>query len=164
VKTNYHEEELVVLRAPGAFDRARLGKFLQRRGFKLEDEFYYLPRKGRSERWQTTTLVTIDVIRSGQRIYETEEDIAAGLGTTWDELRASYLLASLPRECIASFVQEIDALTTEFNLSVGYNGDNIDPVELGKRLNLVADELAREWDEPGSETLVILIEQEYGSK
>lgn len=164
MKTDYHEKETVVLKAPHSLERTRLDKWLRKRGFRAEDDFYHLQRKGRVQPWQTSTVISLDVRCSGQGVYETEEDLAEGRGTSWDELRADYLLATLPRDCIASLVREIDALVTEFGLRLEYRGDVVEPVELAKHLNAIADQLSKEWDEPGSETLAILIEQQYGHK
>lgn len=164
MKTEYHEKETIILKASRLLDRITLDKWLRKRGFRSEDEFYYLPRKGRCEPWQTSTLVSLNVRRSGRSVYETEEDMAEGLATTWDELQADYLLATLPRDYISSMICEIDALATQFSLKVEYRGETIAATELEKRLNAVADELSKEWDAPGSETLAVLIEQQYGSK
>jgi hypothetical protein len=164
MKTEYHEKETIVLKAPQPLDRTTLDKWLRKRGFRSEDEFYYLPRKGRCEPWQTSTIVSLDVRRAGSSVYETEEDMAEGLATNWDELRADYLLATLPRDYIASMVFEIDALVMQFGLKVEYQGETMAATELEMHLNAVADQLSKEWDAPGSETLAILIEQQYGNK
>jgi len=164
VKTNYHEQEFITLKSPHKQERKLLHIFLRKRGFKPEDDFYELLRKGRCEPWQSSAVLGIDVRSGGEDIYETEEDIDEGLETTWDELRCDYPLATLPREYIADMVREVEALVTEFKLSVVWNGEAVDPVELAKRLNAIADQLSSEWDVPGSETIGILIEQEYGSR
>lgn len=164
MKTEYHEQETVTLKASHLLDRNILHKWLRKRGYRSEDEYYYLPRKGRCEPWHSASLISLDVKRAGLSVYETDEDIVEGIATTWDELQANYLLATLPRDYIASMVCEIYALAIQFDLKVEYCGDTIETAELEKRLNAVADQLSKEWDVPGSETLAMLIEQQYGSK
>lgn len=162
MKIDYHEEETVFLRSPQPQQRTALDRWLRQRGFQAVDDFYNLKRKGRCEPWQTSTIVTLSIRRDGDDVYETEEDLAEGEATTWDELKADYLLATLPRDCIVPLVCEIEALATAFNLSIKYLGEPVDSGELLNRLNAIADQLSRDWDEPGSESLAILIEQQYG--
>lgn len=161
MKTNYHEKETIVLKADSKLERKRLHGFLKKRGFKSEDDFYELFRKGRCESWQSSAIIGVTVHSSGNNVYETEEDIEEGLGTVWDELRCDYLLATLPRERITDFVREVDTLIAEFKLKAFWNGEEVDGVKRARRLNAIADQLSKEWDVPGSETLRILILQQY---
>jgi hypothetical protein len=99
--------------------------------------------------------------RSGVSIYETEEDLADGISTDWNQLRVGYLMATLPRECIDLAISQIAGVAEEFRLVIAIDGEVIDALQLSKRWNEIADHLAQEWDEPGSEWLAILIEQQY---
>jgi hypothetical protein len=162
MKTNYHAKEAVSLKAAGATDRARLHKFLCQRGYRSEDEFYFLPRKDRCEPWQGSNLLTVDVRMNGSPIYETEDDVAAGESTSWNELILSYLLAYLPPANIALFVAEVAAVSIEFDLAIWLEGRQITSGELSDRLESIAKDLSDEWDAPGSDTLAILIEEDAG--
>jgi hypothetical protein len=164
MKSDYHEKETILLKGSQLHDRKLLHKWLRKRGYRSEDDFYYLQRKGRFRPWQTSTLITLNVRRGGHEIYETEEDLIEGIGTNWDELRSEYLMATLPRECIAAVTAEIAAIAAEFDLTIEYCGAVVDIAELASRLNAVADQLTSEFDEPGSEALAILIERQYGSR
>lgn len=158
---NYHEKEIVVLQSERPQRRKLLHKHLRARGFKSEDDFYELFRKGKCEPWQSTAVLTLSVFQSGATIYETEEDIAESGGTTWDELHCEYLLATLPRECIELMLNELSVLCTCFDLRMAYDGQAIEVEDLRSKLNSIADNLAKTLDEPGSEALRILIQQQY---
>jgi hypothetical protein len=158
---DYHEKETVTLRAGEPHSRSSLHAWLRLRGFKSADDFYFLARTGRCEPWQSKTVVSVQVRLRALDVYETEEDIAEGNGTHWDELQAGYLLATLPGEWIEPFVKEIRLLAAEFALRVEHRGNEIDPSELAKRLNEVVDELTSNLHEPGSEQLAMEIERQY---
>lgn len=162
-KTDYHEEETVSLKAVRPVARVALDKWLRDRGYRSEDDFYYLERTDHCEPWQTSTLVTLDVLRAGHGVYETEDDLTEGLGTDWDELRAAYLLASMPRDCIVHLIREVGSLATEFGLEIEYRGNVVSANELTECLEAIADRLSEEWADPGSKILMILIEDQYGS-
>lgn len=162
MSTNYHEQEVVSLKTASKQDRKRLHSFLRKRGFKPEDDFYELFRRGRCEPWQSSAILRVTVASSGAAVYETDEDIAEDRSTVWDELRCEYLLATLPRTYIDEYVREVVALSAEFGLRTFWQDEELEPASLSQRLNAVADELSREWGEPGSEPLRLLIEKQYG--
>ena len=140
--------------------RRDLHSFLMSRGYSTEDDFYYLLRTDESEIWQSDSIMTIDVALAGNAIYETEEDVIER-ESAWDELKIEYLLATLPVVFIPELVRECAAIATRFNLKMTYCGDELDASQLQAKLEAIADELKEQWDEPGSETLRILIEQSY---
>jgi hypothetical protein len=164
MKTNYHEKETIILKSPKTWDRRALHTFLQKRGFKTEDDFYELFRKGPRDPWQSSAIMSVTVFQAGKSVYETEEDIQEGATTSWDELRCEYLMATLPREAIFDFIREVDALVEEFSLEIVWNGEKMASIELTNRLNAIADHLSTKWDAPGSETLRILIQQQYAQR
>lgn len=161
MKPNYHEREEVVLAADMPIDRLQLDRLLKRRGFRLEDDFYHLQRSPRCPPWQSTTLLSLNLLRGGASIHETEDDLTDQPGTKWDQLQVGYLLATLPRECIEMAVGEIAAVAEEFNLAICLEGENVAAGHLLKHWNAIADHLSQEFGEPGSEWLAILIEQQY---
>ena len=157
----HHEEEVVELTSDVPIRRRDLHKWLRQRGYKSEDDFYYLDRKGKIENWQSRSLASIDLFFNKQEIYETEEDVEEGTATHWNSLRVSYLMATLPRECIEPFVDEIDTLAQAFRLRVTYQAEAIDAKSLLGRLTGIADTLEKDFGGAGSKALRVLILQEY---
>lgn len=105
--------------------------------------------------------MTVNVFATGAEVYETEGDVGEG-AACWDELRIDYLLATLPVFFIEKCAAECEALAVQFGLRVELDGVPLGPGKIYSVLKEIADNLTAEWDEPGSETLGILIEQLYG--
>ncbi len=155
---NYHEKKEIRLIGRELRSRKELHSFLRSRGFKSEDDFYFLDRIDQAQPWQAISVMTIDVIRGGAAIYETEEDIKDKT-TQWDELKVEYLLASLPRDCIARCAIECECIANAFGLDISLGGEAFTRGGLQTALEQIADKLSVEVDEPGSEALGILIQQ-----
>jgi hypothetical protein len=157
----YHESETIILRGRRCWPRNELHAFLVELGFKAEDDFYHIQRKGKLPVWQSSTMLSLDVQLNGGAIYATEEDVAEGTAGNWDTLVGKYLMATVPAECIAPVVQIIFRICERFDLQAMYHGRQHSESELIQALTTVADELTASLDKPGSETLAILIEQSY---
>lgn len=161
MKDDYHETEIIFLKASTRCSRKSLHAFLRKRGFAAIDDFYQLLRREPPEPWQSSSVVSIQVLLAGTEVYETEEDVDDGISGVWDELRLEYLMATLPREYIDILIAEIDAISREFQLQIVYFEEKRTSSGLSSRLNQIADRLSSDWDAPGSEILRILIEQKY---
>ncbi len=159
--TNYHQKKTIRLKSIKSIARIDLHKWLIDRGYRSIDDFYTLFRKGRIDIWQSRSVFDINVFHQGSEVYETIHDLDEGNGTVWDELECSYLLASLPQEYIAVFVNEIDALAHHFELQMCFEGRFVLSDQIGETFNECADYLTQEYGEPGSELLAILIQLEY---
>lgn len=157
---NYHEKEAIRLVAREPKSRWELHRFLKERGFTNEDDFYFLDRPDQPKPWQSISVMTASVFYQGAAVYETEEDMEEKPGQ-WDELRVDYLLATLPTSFIETCAVECEALAAQFELALEVNGNPINPGQLRSMLQQIADQVAAEWDAPGSEFLSILIEQSY---
>ncbi|GAA5497024.1 hypothetical protein Rhal01_03212 [Rubritalea halochordaticola] len=158
---DYHEKETITLTAGETKSRSELHSFLKSRGFKSEDEFYFVDRPDSPKPWQAISVMTVNVFNQGSAVYETEEDVAEAPGQ-WDELKVEYLLASLPQSFIEKCAIECETLAAQFDLQMELGGEAIKPGQLQSTLQKIADKLTSELNEPGSETLGILIAQSYG--
>jgi hypothetical protein len=157
-----HESETVLLRANQSWPRAELHGLLTRRGYLSIDDFYSLDRRGKIPPWQSVSVVAIDVLRQTEPVYESEEDVLEGKSTTWDELKAEFLLATLPEELIETFCAEIEALAAAFSLQPICAGIECLPAQLATTLKKHAAELAHHHAPCGSKELAILIQESYG--
>jgi hypothetical protein len=161
MKNAYHEKEIIRLSASAPRSRRDLHAFLKERGFKSEDGFYFIDRRDGPKPWQAISVMTVNVFNQDSAACETEEE-AAGNPGEWDELKVDYLLATLPASFIGTCASECESLAAQFDLQIELGNASIKPGELQSALLQIADDLTAEFDEPGSETLGILIELSYG--
>jgi hypothetical protein len=138
-----------------------LHQFLKDRGYEAIDDFYHLSRDGKVPIWQSTSIVTINVLAGGKAIYETDEDIDEFGSTPWNQLHCEYLLATLPREFLGVFVREIELISHKFQLSVLLNDQQVTIPELSAKINVLADEMTGVYGEPGAKEVRIAIEELY---
>jgi hypothetical protein len=157
----YHEVEIVELRAAGPQPRAVLHKILKALGYQSIDDFYAIRRSGQVLPWQSIFTMTLDVELAGNAVYETEEDVAEGEASEWDRLVAKYFMAGLPSDFIGPFVQAVTKLSEELNLDLVRDGRKVSPDELQAELVGIAQWLDENYFEAGSKNLGILISEEY---
>jgi hypothetical protein len=158
---DYHEKETIRLFGGGPKSRRDLHAFLIARGFTSEDEFYFIDRPDRPKPWQSISVMTVNVFNQGLAAYESAEDIAEP-ATEWDELKVDYLLATLPASFVEKCAVECETLAARFDLQIELGDAPVKPGELQSALQKIVDHLTDQFDEPGSESLGILIELSYG--
>lgn len=163
-KGEFHERQVVELRASSPRSRIDLHHFLLGIGFTSEDDYYYLDRREPVPQWQSRSLVSVDVLRAGEPVDETEDDVHDGETTDWDSLSVGYLLATLPPRCIDEAVASIDAVATHYGLEILHQGAREDASGLRRKWMALADWLRENHAEPGSEDLRILIEMSYSAR
>jgi hypothetical protein len=156
------EAVVVMLRSDRTRSRRDLHKLLLTQGFKSEDDFYYLPRKGGAS-WHAPAIAVVNVFLGDASIYETREDITDG-DSFWDRLEMEYLMCALPRMCIDQFMAECDAIVGEFALLANVDERLMNTAELRTYMQSLADSTANNFGEPGSEELCILVEEQYRSR
>jgi len=157
----FHEKETISLKTVSDCSLAHLHDFLLSCGYRMEDDFYYLDRADTPKPWQSTSAVTVNVLKSGEGLNDLNLE---GVGTSepaWDELQIEYLLATLPAHYIDSTCNECERIARRFNLQISLEGKDLTATELRTRLRDIAKNLTIEWSEPGSETLAILIQDLY---
>ena len=160
MQNDLHEREEIWLKASDNLPRLELQNLLFSRGFKAEDDFYFLDRPDAPKPWQAISVMTIDVLFRGSMIKDLEEECDAEAGE-WDTLRIEYLMASLPTQFIEDCAKECEAIASRFGLQIKLGNAVLERGQLQSRLQKIADNLASEVDEPGSEALGILIAQLY---
>ena len=160
MKPNYHEKETVLCKSSKPQIRKQLHKWLKARGYKSEDDFYFLKLKGKKQSWQSDSLMSVDVLLNENEVYETEDDIQEGNSSFWDTLKISYLMASHPREYISVFVNEIMEISNTFGLTIQFQSHEQSIDLLSTELNQIADELEQNWGGAGSKSLAIMIQLE----
>lgn len=155
----YYEEIEIYLVSDSVRKREDLHIFLKNKGYKSEDDFYYISRDDKVEPWQSFQLLTLDIKLGDEDKYETEEDIEEGISTEWDKILASYLLATIPEDGIEKFIKKVQEIKSELNLKLFYCEEEITMDKLSKTLNLYAKKIEEKYYvEVGSEWLCRLIE------
>lgn len=158
---SYHEVEIITLSSPRVLPRKDLHIVLADIGFKSEDDFYHLQRRGNLPVWQTSTLLNICVRLRGNDVYETEDDVIEGTAGSWDSLLVKYFMATVPRECIRLAIDILFVISEKFQLEVNYCGKPQNKSDLIQSLENIANDLTANLDAPGSEVLAILVEQSH---
>ena len=159
----FHEREVVNLRTAATCSRVDLHRFLLGLGFTSEDDYYYFDRPKSIPRWQSLTLLSVDVLRAGEPIYETEDDVQDGETTDWDCLQIGYLLATLPTQCIDDATALIETIAQRFRLTIWYQDAQTEAATLRQNWAAIADRLRKDFAEPGSEDLQILIRLKHST-
>ena len=159
---SFHEVERVVLRSATPQSRQALHAFARQRGMKLNDDFhyYFIDRLDVAETYQAISIGEFSALYDGARNEDYEEDFTES-DSRWDCLEAEYLLASLPTECIATFVQECAAFAKRFALSMYRGNSVVSEVDLQAELQQIALELSNTHGDPGSKWLAIEIKMTY---
>lgn len=148
-----HESETVSLQTPSPRSCNELVPVLQTLGFTLHEDIFSLDRVGSIPPWQSSSWVDVDLFLRGTEIND--------LSAQWDTIKLVYLLATLPREGISTFVASATKLSGLLGLPMMYKDQVVSAKELEAAFNDCADELEREVADPGSETVAIFIESTY---
>lgn len=160
MKNDYHEKEVISLKHKSNKSRRDLHSFLIQRGFKSEDDFYFIDRTDKPKPWQAISAMSVNIRYENSSIYKTEDDIVEE-ESVWDELKIEYLMASLPRSYIELCVNHCELIAKEFELDIEFENQVLDAKKLSDKLNSIANQLTKNFDCPGSENLGILIAMSY---
>lgn len=150
-----HEVEFVEMHSNTKRPVSELLPIFRSLGFSLHDDVVSLDRKGRIPPWQARSIIDVEVLCGKEEVF--------GFGEgEWDDLRFSYLFASLPFELAERFIEIVFQLSDKLEMSVTYHGGEVIASELKSEFSLRKDELFSETgEEPGSEALAILIQSTY---
>lgn len=150
-----HEVEEVELQANPARPVHELLPMFRSLGFTLHDDVVSLDRRGRVPPWQCDSIVEVEVRSGGEEVYGFEDG-------EWDAIRLRYLFATLPADLIDRFIDVVFAVSHALSLPVHYRGAEVDEASLRRLFAEVQADLAAETgEEPGSQSLAILIHSTY---
>lgn len=141
----FHEEEEVWLYAKRAFSWPELRAALKRSGLRYYDDRFTLERKGVVPVWQSRTVVFASFFLEDQEVYDFER-----AGVAWDGLRLGYLLASLPPNFVANFVEVVFRAAAELETEVYFGGRAIEEPELRIALEKAVKEVEENLGVPGN--------------
>lgn len=155
--TEFYEEVAVTLALAEAVSAGRLNRILRDLGATLYYDVYSFDRPDKHPRWQSEAFASVDLTLNGERA-----DAQDGA----DTIRVSYPLATVPSTFIGPYVELVYTLADRLDgVPVHYDGRPITAPELTVELERMVTELMTEWgEEPGSQTLVMMIESQYGPR
>jgi hypothetical protein len=149
-----HEVETVTIQAEEPQSIAALLPLFKRLGFSLHDDVLSLDRSDRNPPWQHSSIVEVELLHNGEEVFDVED--------YWDTMHIKYLFASLPYELAEKFVEVAFSISKSLSLPLIHRGEVVTSILLRQRFMSYKEEiLAETGDEPGSESLAILIQSTY---
>jgi len=153
---SFHEEVAVELRLDTTLSAGALNRALRGLGFKLDYDVYSMsrPDEGAHPVWQSECLVEVELLRGGEPV-----DAQDGC----DTLRLVYPLATIDSSMTDPFLGAVDAVKAAFGGSLLLAGELVTTSDVSAYMTACITKLMEEWgEEPGSESLRLMIEANYG--
>lgn len=148
-----HESESVHLLLGRRVPVAELRTHFIEAGFVEEDDFFFLPRQDGQHPWQSEDIVTADFFDGDQQV--DCEGIC-------DRVHFSYLFASLPATHIATFISTLGWFRGALGGELEHRSEKLDPDGVRSKFDGYLRDLIDEiYEQPGSESLAILIQDSY---
>ena len=152
-----HELEAFHLTGKRTLTLADVQPVLVAQGFVFEDDFAWLRRTDRVEKWQAETLVDCHFLAQGREVYPDESD--------FDALRFEVLVASLPQEQVVKALDLIFHIAVQIRLDVSHGSRTASRVEIPALVTGWSEDILGETgDVCGSESAAILIWMEYDKR
>ncbi|WP_299843672.1 hypothetical protein [uncultured Paracoccus sp.] len=153
---DFFEEVPVVLKLDSPRSAGELNRVLRELGATLDYDVYNFDRSEKHPIWQSESYALIDLAIGGQRA-----DAQDGA----DQITVSYPMATIPSTYIARFVDLVLALAGRLGATVLYCGEPVDRGQMITELDKIVTSLMTEWgEEPGSESLAIMIEEQFARR
>ncbi len=135
------------------FQAGKLNRLLKGLGAKLHYDVYSFERSDEIPIWQSESFVYVSLFYEGAEVDAQD---------TSDSMELSYPLATIGTEYIVKFAEVMEQVSKELEGQSLLNGVAINKEGFIAHCDELATELMQEWgEEPGSETLRILIESNY---
>lgn len=145
------ELDLISKISPGYINR-----ILREMGAILDYDVYSFPRKDNHPIWQSESYAYVDLYINGNRV-DAQDEV--------DRLKLIYPMATIPTQFITRFVEVTIELSDRLNVTPKFEDQKVDMSGLTKIFDKIVSELMTTWgEEPGSESLAILIESNFGRR
>jgi hypothetical protein len=148
-----HESESVHLLLGHRVLVAELRPHFIEAGFTEEDDFFFLPRQDGCYPWQSNDIVTVDFFDGDRQV---------DCDGVCDRAHFNYLFASLPAAHIATFVSTLGWFRGVLGGELEHRSEMLDPDGVRSKFDgYIRDLLDEVNEQPGSESLAILIQDSY---
>ncbi|MCG7928912.1 MAG: hypothetical protein N0E44_02535 [Candidatus Thiodiazotropha lotti] len=135
------------------YSSGEINRIMKESGATLHYDVYGFERAEKGPVWQSESYIYVALFCDGNEV-DAQESV--------DKIELQYPMATIGSEYISKFADTVVNLSSQFDVDLILDGKPIDKSELIAHCENLATELMREWgEEPGSETLRILIEQNY---
>jgi hypothetical protein len=149
----FHQIVTVELELDKQYSAGEINRILKESGATLHYDVYGFERADKGPIWQSESYIYVALFCDGNEV-----DAHA----TVDKIEFQYPMATIGSEYISRFVDTVTTLASIFNVRIQVGGSHIDKKHLISHCEDIVTELMSEWgEEPGSETLRMLIEQNY---
>jgi len=135
------------------YSAGEINRILKELGATLHYDVYGFERLKKGPIWQSESYVYVVLFCNNEEV-DAQNAI--------DKIELQYPLATIGTEYISKFVDVAIKLGERFNSRTLLNGTPVDKNKLTSYCDGLVSDLMKEWgEEPGSETLRMLIEQDY---
>lgn len=149
---DFHEEKLVTVRLTSSCSAGAGNLLFRRMGFNLHYDVYAFAAS-HAEPWQSDQIADVSLY-SGDVEVDAQDD--------FDQIVLSFLLASRPSSDIDLFLNLVERVTSEFGGTIEYAGRVMTISDIRSEFMSCVESLLNEWgEEPGSESLALMIEEKY---
>lgn len=149
----FHQIVSVFVELGKQYSSGEINRIMKEAGATLHYDVYGFERVEKGPVWQSESYIYVALFCDGNEV-DAQESV--------DKIEFQYPMATIGAEYISKFTDIVVNLASEFNANILLNGIVIDKSALIAHCESLVTELMSEWgEEPGSETLRILIEQNY---
>ena len=150
------EEVFIVLRLASPRSAGVLNRILRDAGATLSYDVYNFDRVDKHPVWQSESFAHVELLADGKGV--DPQDAA-------DEVRLVYPMATIPSSFILTFVDLVFLLADRLAAAVLADGQVVAHDDLLAELDQITTSLMEAWgEEPGSESLAIMIEGRYADR
>lgn len=154
MKDEYYQMVNIELVLPEVFTPGRMNRIFKESGATLHYDVYSFERKEKGPDWQSDSYIHI-------HLFLNEKEVDAQESA--NRVILSYPLATISSEYISFFQEKVTALGSVFGAKAHMKSELISAPDLILYCeNCVTDLMENFGEEPGSKTLAILIESNYG--
>lgn len=123
--------------------------------FKLHDDVLSIDRDEPFPVWQHSSIAEVEFQLAGREVF----GFSRG---KWDSVHVEYLFSSLPFDCLTDYLKAISTLSDLLQIQPEYMGKVKSVAEIRDAMLRHREELLEHTgEEPGSETLAILVHSTY---
>lgn len=156
MQEEFYEEIEVELRLKARISSGELNRKLKEAGARLFYDVYGFERQDEVPAWQSDCFMDVMLFIDGAEV-----DAQDGA----DRIVLSYPLASIGAEYISIFAEKIQLLAHLFEAEIYLENQLATKLEIVSYCDKCVSEIFDSWgEEPGSESLVIYIESNYGKR
>ncbi|WP_323774420.1 hypothetical protein [Alcanivorax sp.] len=141
----------VVIELGRLYSPGEINRIMKESGAVLHYDVYGFDRTEKGPIWQSETYIYVALFCEGEEV-DAQESV--------DKIELQYPMATIGAEYISKFSDTTLNIASKFDSEVLLDGKAIDKEALVSHCESLITELMNEWgEEPGSQTLRILIEQ-----